>query len=380
MADRQIYLDNAATTPMSAGALAAVTDAMQKDWFNPSAMYSQSAELSLRLKQARNSLSAAIHASDGDVIFTSGGTESNNTALFCTRKRKGSRIIVGQGEHDSVYSAAMELKNMGYDVRFAPINEDGSVNEEGFKDLLTPQTSLVSVMHVSNETGAVNDIARLRRLTAKIAPEAIFHSDGVQAFGKIPVNLKALGVDLYSVSAHKIHGPKGVGALYVKKGVSIKPLLFGGGQEMGMRSGTESYPLIAGFLQATSEAMEKLFSESDRLAAYRDELVRALREINDIKVITPLGNAASGILSVAFAGIRGEVLLHTLEEYGVMVGTGSACASHHESRFKRLFELDEAHREGVIRFSFSENNDISEIGYVAECVRRAIDRYKRSAR
>lgn len=364
---------------MSDGALAAVTEAMREDWHNPSAMYMPSVEVTAKLNEARETLANIAHAVDGEIYFTSGGTESNNTALFGARGRKGSRIIVGQGEHDSVFRAASELKSMGYDVRFAPIDTDGSVNIEEFRQLLSEDTSLVSVMHVSNETGAINDVARMVRLAKKLAPQAIFHSDGVQALGKIPVNLKALNVDMYSASAHKLHGPKGVGALYVKRGASVRPLLYGGGQEKGMRSGTESYPLARGFEVAAEEAARELAANAERLNAYRLALKEELVRLNDIRVITPLENAAPGILTVAFDGIRGEVLLHSLEKYNVLVGTGSACASHHESRFKRLFGLDEAHKEGVIRFSMSGENRIEEVEYVADCVRRCLASYKRSA-
>ena len=226
--NKLVYLDNAATTPCYEEVAELIKKESMDGYFNPSALYKPSVDSTLKLKKARDTIKNALHAPNGELYFTSGGSESDNTALFCTRKPRNSRVIVGLGEHDAVMNSANELKNQGYDVVFAPINTDGSVNIEEFKKLLNENVSLVSVMHVSNETGAVNDIARLVKLTRKLAPNAVFHSDGVQAFEKIRVNLRALDVDLYSISAHKIHGPKGVGALFVKKGVSIKPLIFGG--------------------------------------------------------------------------------------------------------------------------------------------------------
>jgi len=221
--DKLIYLDNAATTRIYPEVAETIRKESVEDFFNPSALYKPSVALSVKIKNARESIKSALKAPDGELYFLSGGSEADNTALFCTRKPKGSKIIVGEGEHDAIINSANQLAQQGFDVRFAPINKDGSINVEEFEKLLDENVSLVSIMHVSNETGAVNDIAKLVRLTRKHCPKAVFHSDGVQAFGKIKVNLRALDVDLYTISAHKIHGPKGIGALFVKKGVSIKP-------------------------------------------------------------------------------------------------------------------------------------------------------------
>lgn len=250
-----IYLDNAATTKMYDEALRVLTEANEKRWFNASALYKEASEESKTIRRARETLLGALKAGDGELYFLSGGTEADNTALFCTRKAKGSRVIVSEGEHDAVINPAKVLKEQGYDVVFAPIKSDGGVDEEKFAALLTPDVSLVSVMHVSNETGAVNDIAKLSAMTRRAAPKAVFHSDGVQAFGKIKVNLRSLGADLYTVSGHKIHGPKGIGALYVAKGAPVKPLVFGGGQEKGFRSGTENGPAIEAFAAAAERTM-----------------------------------------------------------------------------------------------------------------------------
>lgn len=379
--NKLIYLDNAATTRIYPEVADLIAEKSKNDFFNPSALYKPSVALSVKIKNAREGIKSALHAGDGELYFTSGGSEGDNTALFCTRKPKGSRIIVGLGEHDAIINGAAQLAQQGYDVVYAPINADGSVNVEEFKNLLTPNVALVSIMHVSNETGAINDIARLCKLTKKVAPNAVFHSDGVQAFGKIKVNLRALGVDLYTISAHKIHGPKGIGALYVKKGTPIKPLIYGGGQEKGFRSGTENAPSILGFAKAVEICMENFDSDFAKKAAFKAQLKeKLLSKIDDVQIISGDENFAPNILTVAFKDVRGEVLLHDIEDDGILVGIGSACSSHHESRFKSLLGLDENHKDGIIRFSISYENDENDIDFIVGRIKSSLEKltgYKR---
>ena len=379
--NKLIYLDNAATTRIYPEVADLIAEESKNDFFNPSALYKPSVALSVKIKNARESIKSALHAGDGELYFTSGGSEGDNTALFCTRKPKGSRIIVGLGEHDAIINGAAQLAQQGYDVVYAPINADGSVNVEEFKNLLAPNVALVSIMHVSNETGAINDIARLCKLTKKVAPNAVFHSDGVQAFGKIKVNLRALGVDLYTISAHKIHGPKGIGALYVKKGTPIKPLIYGGGQEKGFRSGTENAPSILGFAKAVEICMENFDFDFAKKAAFKAQLKeKLLSEIDDVQIISGDENFAPNILTVAFKDVRGEVLLHDIEDDGILVGIGSACSSHHESRFKSLLGLDENHKDGIIRFSISYENDENDIDFIVGRIKSSLEKltgYKR---
>lgn len=376
-----IYLDNAATTKMYDEALRVLTEANEKRWFNASALYKEASEESKTIRRARETLLGALKAGDGELYFLSGGTEADNTALFCTRKAKGSRVIVSEGEHDAVINPAKVLKEQGYDVVFAPIKSDGGVDEEKFAALLTPDVSLVSVMHVSNETGAVNDIAKLSAMTRRAAPKAVFHSDGVQALGKIKVNLRSLGADLYTVSGHKIHGPKGIGALYVAKGTPVKPLVFGGGQEKGFRSGTENGPAIEAFAAAAERTMRNFEEDCSKKRRYLEYLREGLENgVPDVKIITDTERSAPHILTVAFGGVRGEVLLHALEERGILVGVGSACSSHRESRFKSLLGLDEAHRDGIVRFSVSAFNDFSEVATVVRETADAVARLKEYAR
>ncbi|MEG2540867.1 MAG: cysteine desulfurase family protein [Clostridia bacterium] len=368
-----IYLDNAATTKTYLESAEIAAKYSVDNFFNPSALYSEAVGVFKDIKQARETLKQALRIGDGELYFVSGGSEADNTALFSTRKPKGSKIVVSVGEHDAIIQSANQLKEQGYNVVFAPINKDGSVNEQEFINLLDDTVSLVSIMHVSNETGAINDIKKLVKLTRKYAPNAVFHSDGVQAFCKINVNLRSLDVDLYSISGHKIHAPKGIGALYVKNGISIKPFVFGGGQEKGMRSGTENTPVIMAFEDAVKRNIATFDEKYSKKAQYVEQLRnRLVAEVPNIITITPEINAAPHILTVAFEGVRGEVLLHSLEKHNILVGIGSACSSHHESRFKSLLGLDDAHKDGIVRFSVSEFNDVAEIETVVSAIKEEI--------
>lgn len=375
------YFDNAATTKPYEECLEVYSEFSRENWFNPSALYFQSVESAKLIKGFRDDIKRALGASDSDdLYFTSGGTESDNWSLFASKKQKGGKIIVSLGEHDAIINPANELKSQGYDVCFAPINKDGSVNVDEFKEMLDESVCFVSIMHVSNETGAVNDIQRLVKLVKKANPDAIFHSDGVQAFCKVPVNVRALGVDLYSISGHKIHAPKGIGALYVKNGTRIKPLLFGGGQEKGMRSGTENLPLIASFAKAVEINQANFDVNYAKKMDILDGLKAKLLENMPSTVVISPENHAPHVLTVAFDGIRGEVLLHSVENDGLMVGIGSACSSHHESRFKSLLGLDELHRDGIIRFSVSEFNSLDEVNDVVEIITKNYKTLKNYAR
>lgn len=371
-----IYLDNAATTRVYERANRILFESGDKFYFNASALYAEAAEADRAITAARRKLSDILRAGGGEIYFTSGGTESDNTALFGAKKAKGSRIIVSEGEHDAVINPAKQLAQQGYDVVFAPIKPDGGVDEEAFSKLLTPNTSLVSVMHVSNETGAVNDIARLVRMTKSVSPKALFHSDGVQAFGKIKVDLRALGADMYSLSGHKIHAPKGIGALYVASGASVKPLLFGGGQELGFRSGTENTPMIAAFAAAAEEAEGKFEENCSKKRGLIEHLAKLLTNKlgEEVRLVTDLSTSAPHILTVAFRGVRGEVLAHELEKDGILVGIGSACSSHRESRFKKLLGLPREFADGIVRFSVSEFNTDEEMVFAAKKAAEAAEK------
>ena len=374
-----IYLDNAATTRVYERANRILFESGDKFYFNASALYAEAAEADRRITAARRKLSDILRAGGGEIYFTSGGTESDNTALFGAKKAKGSRIIVSEGEHDAVINPAKQLAQQGYDVVFAPIKPDGGVDEEAFSKLLTPNTSLVSVMHVSNETGAVNDIARLVRMTKSVSPKALFHSDGVQAFGKIKVDLRALGADMYSLSGHKIHAPKGIGALYVASGASVKPLLFGGGQELGFRSGTENTPMIAAFAAAAEESEEKFEENYSKKRGLIEHLAKRYTGIEALSLI-PGTVGAAPVQNIGAYGVELKDVVESVEAYNQLtfekqIYPAEACGyGYRESRFKKLLGLPREFADGIVRFSVSEFNTDEEMVFAAKKAAEAAEK------
>lgn len=355
-----IYLDNAATTKTHNEILPIIEKYLSDFYYNPSALYSEAVEVAKNIKTARKNIADILKIDSSTLIFTSSGTESDNQALFGTRKRPGARIIISAIEHAAVKNAASELKQQGYDVRECPVKPDGTVDETAFNNLLTENTALVSIMHVSNETGAVNDIERLAAITKAYNKNILFHSDGVQAFCKIPVNLNTLGVDYYSISGHKIGAPKGIAALYVKKGAHIKPLIFGGGQENGLRSSTENVAGIAAFGAASiisSSKLCELKSLADRIFG---DVLNGLKSIEGLKVISE-ERSAPHILTLALPYVRGEVMMHSLEKHGVIIGIGSACSSKKGTgTVQKALGLSEKYRDGMIRLSVGLSNNIED--------------------
>ncbi len=373
-----IYLDNASTTPVLPEYAEIVKKCLTEDFFNPSAPYAPSVELSRKIKTARENIVSALRG-DGTVVFTSSGSESDNTALFCTKKQNGSRIIVSESEHPAVYNAAQELKQRGYDVVFCEVDRFGRVKEESFLSLMTKETSLVSVMHVNNETGAVNDIKRLCALAKKINPEVIFHSDGVQAVGKIKVNLIDLDVDLYSVSGHKLHAPKGIAGLYIKKGVTIRPYIFGGGQENGLRSSTENVAGILAFSEAVQAAVKGQRENSERAENLREKMFSSLPSDSFMPIDCPTHSPY--VLCFALRYVRGEVMLHALEGDGVYIGTGSACSSKKgHKRLSSLLGLTPEYENGIIRVSFNRFTAENDIDYFINSIKKEYELLKKYVR
>lgn len=362
-----IYLDNAATTAMYPECLDSFKKYGVEKFFNPSAVYAPSVEVSRVLKEARREILSALHAPDGTVVFTASGSEADNLALFGSRKPKGGKIVTTAGEHSAVINSAAELSARGYEVVYAPLLPDGKVNLEEFEKLLDESVCLVSVMHVNNETGAVNDLKAVSKLVRRLSPSAIFHSDGVQGFLNVETNLKDMDVDLYSMSAHKIHGPKGVGALYMKKGVRVSPIVFGGGQEYGIRSATENVPGIDAFRVAV-EIGRKNFAAG---VVHKKQILSYLREeIGKMDDVILVSNPSSPhVLTVTFKDVRGEVLMHALESHGILVGIGSACSSKKGvSRFKDLLGLDKGYDEGIVRISVSESTSRTDAEALVEAL------------
>ncbi len=370
-----IYLDNAATTRPDESCLKAAEKYLLDEYYNPSALYKDGYKLNLELKESRrNILSLIADENNFSLIFTSCGTEADNHAVFCGGRR--GNVVTTLGEHSAVYNAATELKQRGIEVRFAKLNADGSVNADDLLSLVDEKTSLVSVIHVNNETGAVNDIGAIcARVKAKNR-HTLFHSDGVQAFGKIPFRL-GRDMDMYSVSAHKIGGIKGCGALIKKKSLVLKPYVYGGGQEQGLRSGTENVFGIKCFefaalkkYGAIDENYKKVYGLNNALSELLD------KDLFDI--LSPNGGSPY-ILTVYSKGLRGETILHEADDRGLIIGTGSACSSNQKKRYSRVIlscGLDENAADGVLRLSFSSDNTLSEVKEAASLLNGIVRRRK----
>lgn len=361
-----IYLDNAATTKPSLTAFERAREYVTEKFHNPSAMYEEGFALQGELKKARSVLLSKV-ADEGafELVFTSCGTESDNQAIFSFARR--GNAVTTAGEHSAVSAAFQELKTRGVaEPRIAPLEKDGRVNVEKLLALVDEKTSFVSVMHVNNEIGAINDINAIAKLVKQKNPRVIFHSDGVQAYGKIPFKL-CKEVDLYSISAHKIGGLKGVGALIKRKTLVLPPYIIGGGQEAGRRSGTENTFGIMHFQFAAEEKFATLKEDYVRLSTYRETLWEHL----DKDVYTRISSQSTTpyVLSVAARGLRGEILLHMANDKGLIVGTGSACSSNAKNRYSKVVlacGYDEKTADGVLRLSFSPQTTEEEINKAAE--------------
>lgn len=358
-----IYFDNAATTRPCQGAVEKALTYLQEKYFNPSALYKEGLSCKNELKEAREFLISRIsRPSETNLIFTACGTEADNQALFSFARR--GNFIISAGEHSAVFAAANEIKNRGIaQLRIAPLRADGGVDEEALYDLIDEKTSMISLIHVNNETGGINDINAIAKRAKAKNPRLIFHSDGVQAFGKIPYTLGA-DVDLYSVSAHKIGGLKGVGGLFVRKKAynALPAYIYGGGQESGKRSGTENVFGIKQFEYASADKFASLVEDYERIKEYR----RILWERLDKTAFTRISSEESSpyILTVTVPGVRGEVLLHILEDRGLLVGNGSACSSNAKNRYSRVIlacGVNESLADGVIRLSFSNRTTLAEV-------------------
>lgn len=356
-----IYLDSAATTRPCLKAFELAKGYVTEKFYNPSALYREGFAMQSELKKARSALLCKVADESGfELVFTSCGTESNNQAIFSFARR--GNAVTTQGEHSAVSAPFSELKNRGIvEPRFAPLQKDGRVDVEKLLSLVDEKTSFVSVMHVNNEIGAINDVNEIAKLVKCKNPRVIFHVDGVQAYGKIPFKL-GKEVDLYSISAHKIGGLKGVGALIKRKSLVLPPYLIGGGQESGRRSGTENTFGIMQFLYAAEEKFSSIKADFSRLRAYREKLWDGL----DKNVYARLSSADGTpyILTVSAVGLRGEILLHMANDKGLILGTGSACSSNAKNRYSKVIlacGYDEKTADGVLRISFSNETTEAEV-------------------
>lgn len=363
-----IFLDNASTTKINKQVNDLIYNTNEFGFYNPSALYEPSIKVQEKIEEARLTIGNILNIEPQNIIFTSGATESNNTAIkgFIT-SNKNAEYIFSEGEHPSVYEVANQLKNLGYKVLFAKLNKNGTLDLDYFKSLLNSNTHFVSVMHVSNETGAINNIKELVALTKQVSPNAFFHCDGVQAVGKISVNIKDLGVDLYTLSSHKFHGPKGVGLLYVKNLNKFKPYILGGGQQQARRSGTENISGILATALALKISNNNIQENYKNVENYRNIFIQKIsKELSNFK-INQAENNSPYILSVSFKNLKGEVILHMLEKYGILIGTGSACSSKKSNnRILQSMNVDKSYILGSIRISFSNGNTLEEINYASD--------------
>ena len=370
-----IYFDNAATSKPDEECLKRAEKYLYSEYYNPSALYAEGYNIQLELREARkNILSLVSVGGNFDLIFTSCGTEADNQAVFGGGKR--GNVVTTLGEHSAVHSAMNELKQRGIEVRFAKLNSDGSVNIDDLLSLIDEKTSLVSVIHVSNETGAVNDISAIAAKVKAKNANTLFHSDGVQAFGKIDFKLTK-DIDLYSVSAHKIGGLKGCGALIKRKNLIIKPHIYGGGQEQGLRSGTENVFGIKDFEFAAVKRYSQIGQNFEKVRNLNDLLWEKL----DKSLFTRISpeNNSPYILTVGVSGLRGETILHEVNDKGLIIGTGSACASNEKNRYSRVIlacGIAKELADGILRFSFSIENTVEEIEKAAEILNKTVKNRK----
>lgn len=366
---REVYFDNSATTQVFDCVRDVMVKTLTEDYGNPAARHIKGVEAEHYIKEAREEIAKSLRVKEKEIVFTSGGTESNNMALIGTalaNRRAGNHLITTCIEHASIYNTMSFLEEQGFRVTYLPVDHNGIVSPDALREAICDETILVSVMYVNNEMGAVEPIEEIGKIIKEKKPGAYFHVDAIQAYGKYVIRPKRQGIDLLSVSGHKIHGPKGVGFLYMDERVKIKPLIYGGGQQKGLRSGTENVPGCAGLGAAVKEIYRDHEAKVEKLYALKDRLVSGLSKMDGVTVLGLTGrDSAPQIVSAAFEGVRAEVLLHALEDRGVYVSSGSACSSTHPgvSGTLRGIGLKAELLDSVLRFSFGLFNTEDEVDY-----------------
>ena len=364
-----VYFDNSATTKVLAPVADLVMKVMTEDYGNPSAKHGKGMRAEQYIKEAAEIIAGTLKVSPKEIVFTSGGSESNNMALIETamaNRRAGNHIISTEIEHASVYNPLAYLEEQGFEVTYLPVDHNGHISLEDLERAVRRETILVSVMYVNNEIGAVEPVEEIAKLIHKINPAILFHVDAIQAYGKFVIRPKRQGIDLLSVSGHKIHAPKGIGFLYVDSRVKIKPLIYGGGQQRGLRSGTENVPGIAGLGAAAREMYRDHSERLKRMYEIKDYMISRLGEVEGTTVNSlPGDQSAPQIVSASFSGVRSEVLLHALEEKGIYVSSGSACSSNHPAVSGTLkgIGVKKELLDSTLRFSFGVFNTKDEVDY-----------------
>lgn len=374
----QAYLDNSATTRCSERARDIMVKVLMEDFGNPSSLHTMGMTAEGYIKRAKEQIAKTLKAEEKEILFTSGGTESNNLALIGTalaNKRAGNHIITTSIEHASVSAVAACLEEMGFRVTYLKVDKDGLISLEELKEAVCEDTILVSLMMVNNEIGAVEPIEEAVKIIKAKNPKTLVHVDAIQAYGKYRICPKKLGIDLLSVSGHKIHAPKGTGFLYIKDKTKIKPIIYGGGQQKGMRSGTENVPGAAALGAAAEEIYENFDEKIEHLYSLKERFIKGVTEIEGVTINGKTGkDSAPQIVSVSIDGVRSEVMLHSLEEKEIYVSAGSACSSNKPAPSKTLqgIGLSKAQLESTIRFSFCVNTTEEEIDYAVEALKEIV--------
>lgn len=383
------YLDNAATTKPFEGVKNKMVETLEEAFGNPSSLHSKGVEAEQYIKEAKKIIASNLKADEKEIIFTSGGTESNNMALIgaaLANQRAGKHIITTKIEHPSVHNPLIYLENNGFTITYLNVDKNGHVKMEELLDAITEETILVSIMYVNNEMGAVADVEAISKAIKEKKKDILFHVDAIQAYGKYRIYPKRMGIDMMSVSAHKIHGPKGIGFLYIKDKVKVKPIIYGGEQQKGMRSGTENVPGIAGMGQAVKEIYTNHEETVEKLYELKRYFVEEVSKIDEVKVNgldgLEIKDTAPHVISVSFAGIRSEVLLHSLAEKGVYVSAGSACASNHPqiSGTLKAIGVQNDLLDSTLRFSLSVFTTKEELDYALEALKEILPMLRRYRR
>ncbi len=378
----EAYLDNSATTKVFDEVKDIMVETMLKDYGNPSSMHLRGVEAEKYVKEARENIAKTLKVDEKEIVFTSGGTESNNMAIIGTalaNRRAGNHIITTEVEHASVHNTMEFLAEQGFRITYLNVNESGVINIKDLEDAICDDTILISVMYVNNEIGSVMPISEIAEVIKAKKPDVVFHVDAIQAYGKYHIYPRRMGIDLLSVSGHKIHGPKGSGFLYVRDKLKIKPIIYGGGQQKGMRSGTENVPGIAGIGVAAKKIYENFDENIDRLYELKDYLIDELSKIENVRIHSKKGrDFAPQIVNASFVGVRSEVLLHSLEDRKIYVSAGSACSTnkHTVSATLKGIGLDFDEIESAIRFSFCIFTTKEEIDYTVSVINELLPRLR----
>lgn len=383
---KEIYLDNSATTKCFPEVAELMMKIMCEDYGNPSSMHLKGVEGEKYIRWAKEVIAKNLKVSEKEIFFTSGGTESDNLALIgsaMANHRRGKHLITTMIEHPAILQTMKYLESIGFHVTYLPVDEFGQIHLEDLEKAITKETILVSIMHTNNEIGSLQPIAEAGQLIKRMNPNIIFHVDAVQGYGKFKILPKKMNIDLLSVSGHKIHGPKGIGFLYVNEKVKIQPIIYGGGQQKNLRSGTENVPGIAGLAKAVEMIYANLDADIEKMYCLREYFISLVGKIDDVKINGKQGrDNAPHVVSVSVRGIRSEVLLHSLEERGIYVSAGSACASnkHQTSATLKAIGVEKALLDSTIRFSFSIFTTKEEIEYTAYVLKDIIPMLRRYTR